>query len=307
MNFDDFLRWEETSYDAINVKRIYVDIAGDLIAGVLLSQIVYWHLPSKQGESKLRVMKDGHLWLAKGREDWWDECRITPKQFDRAITLLVSKGVVVKRLFRFGGSPMIHIRLVPEALMDCIEELLKSGEHGKMDFDQRVKSNSTKGKNPIRPKGKNITETTTEITYKERSRDIPQAESATPSMALEEIIESHARYSDGDRKVIADYWDTVRWTRKTGTISPNIVAKEMEYWERFDVPIAIQALKLHIERYQSKPEGYTRGIMRGLKRDTEMPQRRNAPEPTRRARPADETLAELEADRRKRAELLGRR
>jgi len=124
-SYQDFLRWEETDYDAINVKRIYIDIAEDLIAGILLSQIVYWHLPSKRdGNSKLKVKKGNKLWLAKGREDWWDECRITPRQFDRAIGILAEKGIIEKKLFRFNGSPMTHIRLIPDALMEHINDAL---------------------------------------------------------------------------------------------------------------------------------------------------------------------------------------
>ncbi len=30
-SYQDFLRWEETDYDAINVKRIYIDIAEDVV------------------------------------------------------------------------------------------------------------------------------------------------------------------------------------------------------------------------------------------------------------------------------------
>ena len=124
-SYQDFLRWEETDYDSINVKRIYIDIAEDLIAGILLSQIVYWHLPSKRdGNSKLKVKTGNKLWLAKGREDWWDECRITPRQFDRAIGILAEKGIIEKKLFRFNGSPMTHIRLIPDALMEHINDAL---------------------------------------------------------------------------------------------------------------------------------------------------------------------------------------
>ena len=40
-----FLEWERRSRDTIDVKRCYVDVAGGLVAGVLLSQVVYWFLP----------------------------------------------------------------------------------------------------------------------------------------------------------------------------------------------------------------------------------------------------------------------
>ena len=153
LSFNDFLRWEEADQDSINVKRMYIDIAGDLIAGILLSQIVYWHLPSKRdGQTKLRVKKEGELWLAKGRDEWWDECRITPRQFDRALGILLEKGIVEKKRFRFGGSPTIHVRLIPEVLMQYIESqlggvnsILTKGENPtlqnvKMEVDESVKT-----------------------------------------------------------------------------------------------------------------------------------------------------------------------
>jgi len=175
LNFQEFLKWEEVGRDSIKVKRIYVDVAEDLIAGILLSQIVYWHLPSKQdGNTKLRVEKGGQLWLAKGREDWWDECRITPRQFDRAINILIDKGIVEKELFKFNGSPMVHVRLIPEVLMQYINSISRKKEQREMDFNESVKSNLTKGENgssqkckmDINESVKSLTETTTETTTK---------------------------------------------------------------------------------------------------------------------------------------------
>jgi len=172
LDFDKFLRWEETSYDTIKVKRMYVDIAEDLVAGILLSQIIYWHLPSRQnGISKLRVKKGEYLWLAKGRDDWWDECRITARQFDRAINILADKDVIEKKIFRFNGSPMVHIRLKPESLMKYINAEIDNKQR-EMDFNESVKSNLTKGENPPLQKCKiqtdksvkTLTETTTDIT-----------------------------------------------------------------------------------------------------------------------------------------------
>ena len=82
-----FLAWEAASRDTIDVKRIYIDIAGeDLIAGILLSQILFWFLPDHDGKHKSCLESDvnGKYWLVKKREAWWYECRISPKQFDRA-------------------------------------------------------------------------------------------------------------------------------------------------------------------------------------------------------------------------------
>lgn len=160
-NIQEFLAWEQMSRDTIDVKKVYIDIAGDLIAGILLSQIIYWHLPNQEGQTKLRVEKNGQLWLVKGREDWWEECRISPKQFDRAITILQKKNLVEKKIFKFNGNPTTHIRLNFDVLIQYLSV-----------FTQRVKTNLPKEEKPNLPNGKNevdekvnsLTENTTENT-----------------------------------------------------------------------------------------------------------------------------------------------
>lgn len=149
-DFTQFLAWEATTRDTIDFKTAYVDMAGDLIAGLLLSQIVYWHLPNAQGASKLRVEKDGRMWIAKKRTDWWDEIRITGRQFDRAVAVLEEKGLVETEVYRFDGAPTKHIRLCQDRFLSV--------------FTENVKSNSPKGEDRSSQDGENITETTSETT-----------------------------------------------------------------------------------------------------------------------------------------------
>ena len=188
----EFLLWENTSRDTIDFKKCYVDLAGDLVAGLLLSQIVYWHLPNKEtGETKLRVEHEGHLWIAKGREDWWEEIRISPKQFDRASKILVDKGLIEKRTFKFEGNPTIHVRLIWENFLPALEELIygeidDENDNGNGDeplsdmvFPQRVKTNLPKGekrnspkvKNEINLSAKSLTKNTTKNTAKNTNKD----------------------------------------------------------------------------------------------------------------------------------------
>jgi len=68
----------------------------------------------------LRVKKEGHLWLAKGRNDWYPELRIGPRQFDKAIKVLVSVGVVEKKVFKFAGNPTIHIRVHTKKFLELV-------------------------------------------------------------------------------------------------------------------------------------------------------------------------------------------
>ena len=147
--FDDkdvFLAWEKSSRDTIDVKKVYIDVAGDLVAGILLSQIIFWFLPSANGNSRIRINRDGRLWLAKKREDWWDECRITPRQFDRAISILEERGLIKTAIFKFAGSPTKHISLNYDTLIQGVKSILHFGGNGN---HQRGKWKSPKREKPV--------------------------------------------------------------------------------------------------------------------------------------------------------------
>lgn len=138
-----YKQYEKFTNESFRVNRAYVRIAGDLVSGILLGQIVYWNLPNKDGKSKLRVFKEGQYWLAKERSAWQEEVCITPKQYDRAIKVLIDKGLVVAKKFKFNGSPTVHIRLNEVELDRLLESELNRGENGtspkvKKEIDERV-------------------------------------------------------------------------------------------------------------------------------------------------------------------------
>lgn len=157
----EFLTRSKQERDVIAVRRSYVDMAcGELGAGVLLSQIVYWHEPDDEGNSRLRVEKDGHLWIAKGRSDWWEECRITAKQFDHYAEILEANQLIYSKLYRFAGSPTKHVRLNPVGFFAALDFVT---QHPKTIYDIRPRDKQGKvlgiskqlSKNGISPKGKN--------------------------------------------------------------------------------------------------------------------------------------------------------
>lgn len=104
------------------IHHVYVDITGDLIAGALLGQILYWFGADRNGRPRARIVKDGHLWIAKGRADWWDEIRISAKQYDRAAKILKEFGFIEVKTFKFNGNPTSHLRIIPESLNQAIDK-----------------------------------------------------------------------------------------------------------------------------------------------------------------------------------------
>jgi len=157
LDFSDFLRWERASRETIDFKMTYVDMAGDLMAGLLLSQIVYWNLPGKNGKTKLRVHHEEHLWLVKAHQDWWDEIRLNVNQVRRALGILKQKGLIITEVHRFGGNPTTHIRIDRGEFMKAWDAALQ---------EEETPSHNVMCRNTERDvlEHRTITETTTENT-----------------------------------------------------------------------------------------------------------------------------------------------
>ena len=58
-------------------------MAGDLIAGLMLSKIVSWYDPGKQDNSK--QYRYGVVWFVKEHKEWYEECRISKSRVRRAL------------------------------------------------------------------------------------------------------------------------------------------------------------------------------------------------------------------------------
>ncbi|MCQ6303681.1 conserved phage C-terminal domain-containing protein [Bacillus cereus] len=149
---------EAFARNGFTVRHAYVDLTGDLIAGILLGQIVYWYLPNEQGKSKLKVKKNGAFWLAKSREDWGSEIRITPKQYDRAIKILIEKRFVNVQTFKFNGAPTHHIQLNIPEINQRVKSILTFGKISNASLDEMELTERGNSLTKI------TTKTTTEIT-----------------------------------------------------------------------------------------------------------------------------------------------
>lgn len=87
------------------VEMWVVDLlGGDLSAAVLLSQLLWWHQPSKSGRPKLKYERDGHRWLIRADDDWWEDCRLTLRQVRRIRDLLRGGAIVEHKVVRISGA-----------------------------------------------------------------------------------------------------------------------------------------------------------------------------------------------------------
>lgn len=164
MDLNEFLQLKAMEQQRVNFEMTYVDMTGDLISGLLLSQIIYWFTPDKNGKSKLRVTYKGKRALAKSRNEWFEEIRITEKQYDKAIKILQDLKIVevVNSMFDSKRTPFImlndeeFLKLYRSNLINT--SVLPKGKHryslkGKTDIDEK-----------LIPLTEITTDTTTEIT-----------------------------------------------------------------------------------------------------------------------------------------------
>ena len=164
-----WLRGESEQQDAITVKRVYIDInGGSLIDGTIFSQIMYWHGYDKSGKTRLRIKKDGELWLAKSYDDWWEECRIRPATARKSITRMVDSGLLIKVLYKFNGNPTIHVRLNWEEFIKRVR-FTKGGSNGSV----------LRGQKEMTLEVRTLTETTTDTTNNKETEN--EKEGVLPS------------------------------------------------------------------------------------------------------------------------------
>ncbi len=204
MDFSAFLQWERASRDIIDFKKIYCDVCGDTLGGLMLSEIVYWYLPTARGETKLRVEHDDYEWIAVRRYEWWDRIRLSPREADRALRTLVETRLVIKAVYKFYGEPTTHVRLNQSVFLQAIEALVATpptnpflpsvktkSPNGENGNHQTVKTESPSGENEVTDSGSPVTETLSSTTT------ATTTESTTNRPRFRVWVQFGERYADG--------------------------------------------------------------------------------------------------------------
>lgn len=220
------------------IHHAYVDIVGDLIAGALLGQILYWFGAGKDGRSRARIVKDGFLWIAKTRQDWWQEIRISPKQYDRAAKILKERGFIEVKTFKFNGNPTTHLRIIPEAInaaleawkIEQVKTILPKGEQPTpAGYTPMVKNEIPETVTPLLPEQekqapplehnemtetqRTLTETTTE-TKKENTAKNTHTQPAEPVEGVPLALANHQATKEQIQKDFETIWS--EYPRKEG-------------------------------------------------------------------------------------------
>lgn len=250
-----WLKNEEAENDKISVKRIYIDINdGNLHDGLIFSQIMYWYTPSKHGKTKLDAFKEGYWWLAKAYTDWWDECRINEHTARKAIDRLKKRGFIRTKIYRFNGTPKIHLRVNWEIVEKHLNSTCYPVSNG-LDTTGQIGLDTT-GQVDMTPQVKSLTDTTPDTTQKLHKKDIaPKGADTAIHLEAEEIAERE--FAKPKKKASLDidpeYKKLVRttfnaWgTRTEGVASMLLGLADRGEYQRFAIaPImAIEELKAY--------------------------------------------------------------
>lgn len=129
----------EAQKEQVGCQKIYIDMTGDLEAAFVLDELIYWTNPRKGQRTGLRVWKDGVLWLAVPRSEWWDRKRLTERQSDLAIKKLVEQDLVIKSVHKFNGSTCVHLRLNVSAFFEKYAKALTEAHPPEDESDTIIK------------------------------------------------------------------------------------------------------------------------------------------------------------------------
>ncbi|MVN88793.1 hypothetical protein GO986_18805 [Deinococcus sp. HMF7620] len=138
VDFNSFLAWEMASSDTIDLKKIYCDVAGGLNPGLLLSQLLYWRMPSRYNPTKLTINREGRRWLAKADKDWYAEIRLSKEEALTARRILEARNLITCKVWKYAGITTNHISInEPEflaalaAMINIPEEVRNAGPMNK--------------------------------------------------------------------------------------------------------------------------------------------------------------------------------
>lgn len=85
-------------------------VKNDYPAAILLSQLMWWSQPAKDGRPKLSYERDGQLWLVRPDDQWGDETRLTARQVEQAKRRLKKAGLIITKRVQRGTAVVTAMR-----------------------------------------------------------------------------------------------------------------------------------------------------------------------------------------------------
>lgn len=276
---EGWLASELTQLDVISVKRIYIDInGGNVFDGLMFSQIMYWHGLNKETKKpRMTIEREGELWLAKSYDDWMEECRINKHTARQCIDRIAERGLIIKRLWKFDGTPTVHIRIDWNVLETHIKSICYPISNP-IDTTPQIE---------LTPDVKSLTETTSQTTTKTTTKvSSPNGKDETFTCLIKTWLdeqESKSKGAYGSKEVresaeglynagitpvdikayIADVRSDDFWRSKF--VKFQKLADEIIIWKRQNAPPATSDVVSPADDqtdFVTIPDGYFEGILK---------------------------------------------
>lgn len=110
----------DSACSGVLFKPAYARVAGDVAAGVVLSQVVYWFRPDAQGRPRTRAVYDGELWFSQSYAEWEASCALSQKQMTRVLRALEAQGILRLRTITHNNSPRVLVQLCESRLVELV-------------------------------------------------------------------------------------------------------------------------------------------------------------------------------------------
>lgn len=114
----------------LTIPRLFVDLTGDHVSALFLSQVIYWSERTKDPEG----------WFYKTDKEWIDELGITRHQLNRItrkapdgnrpVSPLVERLGLEVKVIKVGKIPVTHYRLDTEKFTNAIIHFLENPQSG---------------------------------------------------------------------------------------------------------------------------------------------------------------------------------
>lgn len=100
----------------------FIPMAGSVSAALALSYLYWWF---KEEPTRLRVKREGRLWLARNNREWFVETGLSRSAMRTATKRLEALGLIERKVWKFDAEPTVHYWL---DMQELTNRLASSGQ-----------------------------------------------------------------------------------------------------------------------------------------------------------------------------------
>jgi len=162
----------------LTLPRIFIKVAGDPLAGLFLSEVV-WNTDKSARD-------DGFFW--KSAREWKEELELSYAQVKRITSQLEAAGLIETRLMKAQGAPTMHYRPIMDNVITAILDFLENQKDRnsiKHDIENRQ---SDKSIDSQESEESITTHDTTLTTTHEQATPVPAGDAPAPLITFQDWL-----------------------------------------------------------------------------------------------------------------------